>query len=270
MKRIAFWTVTFVILFMFVFPILWVFITSIKSEADIFSLDFSKLFIFSPTAAHFDNLFNETPFFLEITNTFIASVVSTILVMLVSLPAAYSFARFNTGGGHLLFITISTRMFPVAVAAIPFFLVYKSLGWLDTRIGLTLLFFYFNTSFAVFLLFGFFREIPEELEHAAMVDGYGRLTILRKVVFPLIKPGAAITAVFCLVFAWNEFLFAFLFTRIDARTISVGLTTFWGSMKIAWGPMAAGAGLAILPPLIACWFMQRYIIRGLTFGAVKG
>ena len=161
-------------------------------------------------------------------------------------------------------------MFPVAVAAIPFFIVYKTLGWLDTRIGLTLLFLYFNTSFAVFLLFGFFREIPVELEHAAMVDGYGRLTILRKVVFPLIKSGAAITAVFCLVFAWNEFLFAFLFTRIHARTISVGLTAFWGSIKIQWGPMSAGAALAILPTLIAAWFMQRYIIRGLTFGAVKG
>lgn len=270
MKRIAFWMVIFLILFMFVFPILWVYITSIKSKADIFSLDFSKLFIFRPTTAHFDNLFNETPFFLEITNTFITSVVSTALVMLVSLPAAYSFARFNTGGGHLLFITISTRMFPIAVAAIPIFIVYKTLGWLDTRIGLTLLFLYFNTSFAVFLLFGFFREIPVELEHAAMIDGYGRLTILRKVVFPLIKPGAALTAVFCLVFAWNEFFFAFLFTRVLARTISVGLTAFWGSIEIQWGPMAAGAALAILPTLIACWFMQRYIIRGLTFGAVKG
>ena len=90
--------VTFVILFMFVFPILWVYITSIKSEPDIFSLDFSKLFVFPPTFEHFDNLFNETPFFLEITNTFIASVVSTAFVMLISLPAAYSFARFNTGG----------------------------------------------------------------------------------------------------------------------------------------------------------------------------
>ncbi|MCK4784375.1 MAG: carbohydrate ABC transporter permease [Desulfobacteraceae bacterium] len=267
MRRVIFWIGVAIILFVFIFPIAWIFVTSFKGRADIMV---PTRFFFIPTLENYAYEFGKMPLLKEMKNSAIVTLLSTAFVMAVSLPAGYSFARFNTGGGHLLFITISTRMFPVAVAAIPFFLVYKSLGWLDTRIGLTLLFFYFNMSFAVFLLFGFFREIPEELEHAAMVDGYGRLTILRKVVFPLIKPGAAITAVFCLVFAWNEFLFAFLFTRIHARTISVGLTTFWGSMKIQWGPMAAGAGLAILPTLIACWFMQRYIIRGLTFGAVKG
>jgi multiple sugar transport system permease protein len=192
------------------------------------------------------------------------------LVVLVSLPAAYSFSRFNPGDGHLLFVTISTRMFPPAVAAIPFFIVFRDLGILDKHIGLILLYLYFNMSFAVFLLFGFFREIPQELEYAAMVDGYGRLEILRKVIFPLIKPGLAITTIFCFVFAWNEFLFALLFTRVYARTLSVGISAFWGSSEILWGPMSACAALAILPNLIICWFMQRYIIRGLTFGAVKG
>ncbi|MBA7479214.1 Inner membrane ABC transporter permease protein YcjP [subsurface metagenome] len=109
-----------------------------------------------------------------------------------------------------------------------------------------------------------------ELEHAAMVDGYERLDIFRKIVFPLVKPGAAITTVFCLVWAWNEFLYSFLFTRTVARTIPVGISAFWGAMDVAWGPMAAAMGLAILPTLLAAWFMQRYIIRGLTFGAVKG
>jgi multiple sugar transport system permease protein len=161
-------------------------------------------------------------------------------------------------------------MFPGAVAAIPFFFAFKALGMLDTHLGLTLLIFYFNMSFATFLLFGFFREVPEELEHAAMVDGYGRLEILRRIVFPLIIPGVAVTAIFCLVWAWNEFLYSFLFTRTDARTISVGISAFWGAMDVAWGPMAAAMSLAILPTLLAVWFMQRYIIRGLTFGAVKG
>jgi len=208
-RRIAFWMVTFVILFVFIFPILWVYLTSIKGKVDIYSLEFSKQFIFSPTVDNFIHLFYKTPFLQEITSTFIVAVASTVLVMLVALPAAYSFARFNTGYGHLLFVTISTRMFPAAVAAIPFFFAFKALGLLDTHFGLTMLYLYFNVSFAVFLLFGFFREIPVELEQAAMIDRYGRLAILRKIIFPLIKPGAAITAVFCLVFAWNEFLFAF-------------------------------------------------------------
>lgn len=270
MKRIAFWIATLAIIFTFLFPIFWVYLTSIKGPEDIFSLSFKKLFIFPPTTENFVYLFAETPFLAELTNTLILSIASTLLVMLIALPAAYSFARFNTGHGHLLFVTISTRMFPVAMAAIPFFVAYKTVGLLDSRIGLVLLYMYFNVSFAVFLLYGFFREIPSELEHAAMVDGYNRLEVFRKVVFPLIKPGAAITTVFCLVFAWNEFLFAFLFSRVHARTVSVGISAFWGSMDIQWGPMAAGAGIAILPTLFASWVMQRYIIRGLTFGAVKG
>jgi multiple sugar transport system permease protein len=269
-KRIAFWMAAFVVLFAFVFPIFWVYLTSFKGKADIYSLEFIKLFLFSPTTFNYHHLFYKTPFFQEIISTAIVSVASTILVMLVALPAAYSFARFNTGYGHLLFITISTRMFPAVVAAIPFFFVFKALGLLDTHFGLTMMYLYFNVSFAVFLLFGFFREIPVELEQAAAIDGYGRLDILRRIVYPLIKPGAAITAVFCLVFAWNEFLFAFLFTRLHAKPVSVGISNFWATIEIQWGPMSAAAGLAILPTLAAAWFMQRYIIRGLTFGAVKG
>ena len=269
-RRVWFWLATAIALAFFLSPIIWVFLTAIKSRADALHVGLDKLITFSPTLVNYQELFSHTPIVLELRNTLIMAVASTILVMVVALPAGYSFARFNTGSGHLLFVTISTRMFPGAVAAIPFFLLFRDLGLLDTHLGLTLLLFYFNMSFATFLLFGFFREIPEELEHAAMVDGYGRFEIFRKVIFPLIKPGAAITTVFCLVWAWNEFLFAFLFTRLNARTASVGLSAFWGSFEAMWGPMAAMMALTILPTLLAAWFMQRYIIRGLTFGAVKG
>jgi len=260
-RRVLFWVAITIVVGVFVLPILGVYVSSLKSGMD-FILG---RIVFSPTLANYHDLFFLTAFFREIGNTAIMAILSTALVMAVSLPAAYSFARFNTGSGHLLFVTISTRMFPGAVAAIPFFFVFRDLGLLDTHLGLTLLLFYFNMSFATFLLFGFFREIPEELEHAAMIDGYGRLEIFRRIVFPLIKPGAAITTVFCLIWAWNEFLFAFLFTRTVARTVSVGISAFWGAMDVAWGPMAAAMSLAILPTLIAAWFMQRYIIRGLTF-----
>jgi len=269
-RRVWFWLATVIALAFFLFPIIWVFLNAIKAKTDILNIGVEKLFIFTPSLENFQYVFYSTGFWGEIRNTAIMAVASTALVMVVSLPAAYSFARFNTGSGHLLFVTISTRMFPIAVAAIPFFFAFKELGLIDTHIGLILLLLYFNMSFATFLLFGFFREIPEELEQAAMVDGYGRIEILRKVIFPLIKPGAAITTVFCLVWAWNEFLFAFLFTRLNARTASVGLSAFWGSFEAMWGPMAAMMALTILPTLLAAWFMQRYIIRGLTFGAVKG
>jgi multiple sugar transport system permease protein len=227
--------------------------------------------LFSPSLGNYYYIFSGgKEFFRELLSTMIVSVCSTILVIVVSLPAAYSFARFNSRSGYLLFITISTRMFPPSIVAIPFFFWFKALGLLDTHFGLTMLYLYFNMSFAVFLLFGFFREIPEELEHAAMVDGYGGIAILRKIIFPLIAPGLAVTTIFCLVFSWNEFLFAFLFTRAEVTTLSIGLSRWAAAGATARGPMAGYTALAVLPTLTAAWFMQRYIIRGLTFGAMKG
>ena len=267
MRRVCFWLAVALMVFIFIFPVVWIYVTALKSPADIFS---DNPFIFTPTLENFNYLINVRPSLTELVNSLIMSIVSTIFVMAVSLPAAYSFARFNTGNGHILFITISTRMFPGVVAAIPFFLLFRELGLLDTHLGLILLYVYFNMSFATFLLYGFFREIPESLEKAAMLDGYGRLSVLRWIVFPLIKPGIAITTMFCLIWSWNEFLFAFLFTRRLARTISVDQSTFWGSIEIQWGPMAALMCIAVLPTLLAAWIMQKHVIRGLTFGAVKG
>ncbi len=266
MRAVLFWFAIALMLFAFLFPVFWVYLTSLKQPDDIFGAGL----IFEPTFYNYRYLVEVRPSLNELLNSMIVSVASTIIVMAVSVPAAYSFARFNTGNGHLLFITISTRMFPGVVAAIPFFIAFRELNLLDTHFGLTMLYVYFNMSFATFLLYGFFREIPTSLENAAMLDGYNRIDVLRKVVFPLIKPGVAITTMFCLIWSWNEFLYAFLFTRRIARTASVGLSTFWGSVEIQWGPMAAFMGIAILPTLMAAWLMQRHIVRGLTFGAVKG
>jgi multiple sugar transport system permease protein len=270
LKPILFWIAVVLIVFGFVSPILWIFITAFKPRADILSVSLGKMLVFKPSVESFEHVFTYTTIMRELANSAIISVCATILVMVFALPAAYSFARWNTGGGHLLFVTLSTRMFPGFLAAMAYFFVYKDIALMDTHLGLILFFYYFNISFATFLLYGFFREIAPELEQAAMVDGYSRIDVLRKIVVPLILPGVAITAVFVLVFNWNEFLFSVLFTKINARTVAVGLAMFWGSIEIQWGPMCAAASMAVLPTLAAAWFMQRYIVRGLTFGAVKG
>jgi multiple sugar transport system permease protein len=270
LKKALFWLVTLIVLLIVIGPLLWIYLTAFKAPGDIFTTELKKLIVFAPTLDNYRRLFTEFPFWFNLGNTAIVSVVSTFFVMLVSVPAAYSFARWNTGEGHLLFTTISTRMFPGVVAALPFFIMFRTIGLLDTHVCLILLYVYFNTSFATFLLYGFFREVPAELEQAAMIDGYGRMEIFRKVVFPLILPGLAVTSVFCLIWSWNEFFYAFLFTRLAARTVNVMISSFWGSIEVQYGPMAAGAAIAMLPTLLAAWFMQRYIIRGLTFGAVKG
>ena len=269
-KNIIFWIITAIILIVVLGPLLWIYLTAFKSAGDIMTGQFIKQVVFTPTLDNFRRLFTAFPFFSSLLNTLITSIGSTILVMIISLPAAYSFARWNTGGGHLLFTTISTRMFPGVVAALPFFILFQKIGLLDKHIGLILLFMYFNVSFATFLLYGFFRDVPVELEQAALIDGYGRFDIFRRIVLPLVLPGITTTAVFCLIWSWNEFLFAFLFTRNVARPLTVLISSFWGSIEVQYGPMAAGAAIGILPTLVAAWFMQRYIIRGLTFGAVKG
>jgi multiple sugar transport system permease protein len=271
-KRIIFWILTSLILLGFLGPLVWIYLTAFKSKYVIFSGSLEGQLIFTPTLENFVRLFDtmQFPFFRVLGNSLIISILSTLLVMIIALPAAYSFARWNTGGGHILFNTIASRMFPGAVAAIPFFILYRQIHLLDTHIGLILLFMYFNVSFATFLLYGFFRDVPVELEQAAMIDGYGRFAIFRKVVLPLILPGIATTSVFCLIWSWNEFIFSFLFTRNVAKTVTVLISQFWGSIDVQYGTMAAGAAISILPTLIAAWFMQRYIVRGLTFGAVKG
>ncbi|MBM3709714.1 MAG: carbohydrate ABC transporter permease [Actinobacteria bacterium] len=269
-KNIIFWVITAIILIVVLGPLLWIYLTAFKSAGDIMTGQLIKQVAFTPTLDNFKRLFTAFPFFQSLLNTLIVSIGSTILVMIIALPAAYSFARWNTGGGHILFTTISTRMFPGVVAALPFFILFQKLNLLDKHIGLILLFMYFNVSFATFLLYGFFRDVPVELEQAAQIDGYGRFDIFRRVVLPLVLPGIATTSVFCLIWSWNEFLFAFLFTRNVARPLTVLISSFWGSIDVQYGPMAAGAAIGVLPTLVAAWFMQRYIIRGLTFGAVKG
>jgi len=269
-KKALFWVVTILILLFIMSPLVWIYLTAFKSNVDIFSPKLIRFIIFKPTLDNFRNLFTDYPFWPNLLNTLIVSVGSTIITMLVSLPAAYSFARWNTGGGDLLYITISTRMFPPAVAAIPHFIVFKTLGLLDTHWGLMLLYIFFNVSFATFLLYGFFDQVPKELEQAAMIDGYDRMEVFRKIVFPLIKPGFAVTSVFCLIWCWNEFFFAFLFTRDVARPVNVLISSFWGGLQVQYGLMAAAAAITMLPTLLIAWFMQRYIIRGLTFGAVRG
>ena len=269
-KNVFFWIATVFILIVVLGPLIWIYLTAFKSADDIMTGQLIKQIVFTPTLENFRRLFTAFPFFQSLLNTLIISIGSTALVLIIALPAAYSFARWNTGGGHLLFTTISTRMFPGVVAALPFFILFQRLGLLDKHIGLILLHMYFNVSFATFLLYGFFRYVPVELEQAAMIDGYGRFNIFRKIVLPLVLPGIATTAAFCLIWSWNEFLFSFLFTRNVARPLTVLISSFWGSIEVQYGPMAAGAAIGVLPTLIAAWFMQRYIIRGLTFGAVKG
>lgn len=272
------YTLAIALLTFFLFPIYWMITTSFKAPPDI--LTRPPKWVFEPTLSNYVYAFEEANFALFIKNTLIVSLTSTTLVIVLGCLASYSFARYNPGAGHLMFFILTTRMMPAIAVIIPFFVIFKAIGntaigealflGLDKQGTLVVCYTVFNLPFAIWLLHSFFQDIPVELEDSARLDGYSRLQVFRRVVLPLAAPGIAVTAIFCLFFSWNEFLFAFLLSRDVARTITVGVAGFWTQRGILWGPLSAAATVCVLPMLIFALILQRYIVRGLTFGAVRG
>ena len=203
-------------------------------------------------------------------NSVIIAGTSTILSVILGLFAAYAFSRFKIAGkDDLLFFILSTRMLPGVVVTIPLFLLYKQLGWNDTHIGMIILYTVFNLSFSVWLLKGFIDEIPIEYEEAALVDGYTRLQAFFKIVLPQAVNGIAATTVFCLIFAWNEYAFALMLTSEKARTAPPSIATMLGSGGLEWSAIAAGSLGFLIPVAIVTFVLRDYLLRGVTFGAVR-
>lgn len=262
----------------FFFPIFWMLLTSLK-PADAIMVSPPR-FLFEPTLENFRHALFEKHFLFYVRNTLIISVISTAIVIVIGSLAAYSFARYNVGDGHLLFFILSTKMMPAIAVILPYFLIFRDLGntalgdffhiGLDRHGALIISYVMFNLPFAIWLLVSFFQDIPRELEHSARLDGLNRLQVLRKVVVPLAAPGIAVTAVFTLIFCWNEFLFAYILTRKFASTVTVGVESFFTLQGILWGPVAAAATISVAPMIVFVLAMQRYMVRGLTFGAVRG
>lgn len=266
------------ILLVFVFPIFWMVVTSFKSSGDI--LVSPPRWIFEATLDNYVYAFEKANFGLYIRNTVVVALVSTAIVIPAAALASYGFARHNVGGGNLMFFILTTRMMPAIAVVLPFFLIFKTLGGTDLgnvlQLGLdqlgTLVVAYtiFNMPFAIWLMHSFFQDIPVELEDSARLDGYNRWQVLRKVVFPLAAPGIAVTTIFCVLFSWNEYLFASILTRSAAKTITVGVGDFWTQQGVLWGPLSAAAVVCVIPMILFALMLQRFIVRGLTFGAVRG
>jgi len=261
-----------------VFPIAWMILTSFKPAADI--MVSPPRFVFKPTIDNYIYALQKANFAMFIKNTLYVSVVSTVFVIILSALAAYSFARYNVGGGNVLFFILTTKMMPAIAVVLPYFLIFRDIGkspigellgiGLDKPGALIISYTIFNLPFAIWLMVSFFQDIPLELEDSARLDGYSRMQVFRRVVLPLAMPGIAVTAIFCLIFSWNEFLFAYILTRDVARTITVGVESFFTLRGILWGPVAAAATISVAPMLIFVLVLQRYMVRGLTFGAVRG
>jgi multiple sugar transport system permease protein len=203
-------------------------------------------------------------------NSVIIAGISTIASVVLGLFAGYAFSRFDIPGKNdLLFFILSTRMLPAVVVTIPLFLMFRQLRLHDTHLGMILLYTVFNLSFSVWLLKGFMDEIPKEYEEAALVDGYTRMQAFFKVVLPQAVNGIAATTVFCLIFAWNEYAFALMLTSDRARTAPVSIATMLGRGGIEWAAIAAGTLGFLVPVVFVTFLLRQYLLRGVTFGAIR-
>jgi multiple sugar transport system permease protein len=203
-------------------------------------------------------------------NSLVVAIISTVLAVSMGTITAYGFSRFKMPGeDDLLFFVLSTRMLPPVVVAIPMFLMYRAAGLNDSHLGLIILYVAFNLSFSVWLMKGFIDEIPKEYEEAALVDGYTRLEVFRKIVLPEAVTGIAATAVFCFITAWNEYAFALIMTNRRAQTAPPFIPSQIGSGLPDWTTIAAGTFLFLLPVAIFTFLLRNHLLRGVTFGAIR-
>lgn len=252
----------------FIFPVYWLAIISIKTPDEIYA--YPPVWV--PSEVHFSSyitLFRDGDAW-SVWNSLVTAGVSTILAMLIGTTAAYSIVRFRTGGNHLAIWIISQRMIPPICVAFPIFLLFVSWKMIDTYLGLILLYTAFNVPYVTWMMRGYIQEIPLELEQSAFVDGLSRWSVLRKVVLPMARAGLFATAVFTFIFAWNDFLFALILTKSEVVTYTVKVTGYFGSQSTFWSKIGAMSMLGVLPMMLVVGTMQRFIVRGMSMGAVKG
>lgn len=250
------------------FPIYWMIIVSMRSKLELFTgpkLYQTSIFVNNYYRPLFKDIYGKF-----LINSLIIATGNTGLVIFLAIFATYAFSRFKIWGSESLFFwTITNRMAPPAAFILPFFLIFTKIKLIDTHIGLILLYCIFNLPFAIWLLKGMIDAIPKELDEVASIDGCSMLGTLWHIILPVAKPGLAVTAMMTWIFSWNEYLFASVLTSMNARTITTGLAEFVTVIGTNWGEMAAVSVVCLLPAVIFLGYIQRYIITGLTFGAVK-
>ena len=250
-----------------VFPFIWMLMISLKTRIQTYD---PSVWFFMPTLDNYKEIVNEKHVLEYVKNSAVVVILTTILSMAFGSFAAYGFARYNFKRREsLAFWILSLRMIPAMAAVIPFFIMARMVNILDTNLVLIISYLLFNIPFTIWMMRGFFEDIPKEIEESALVDGSSRLEVFTKILIPLATPGLVATAIFCIINSWNELVFALFLTSVDARTLPTTVTLFLSVTGVLWGDMAAVGVVTALPVLIFAMFVQKYMIRGLTFGAVK-
>jgi multiple sugar transport system permease protein len=249
-------------------PFLWLLQMSFKTNAQVFV--FPPEIVFTPTLENYAALW-ATDFRASFINSLVVSTAATVLPMLLGVPAAYALSRWQarTASGISLWI-LASRMAPPIAFTIPYFLAYRYLGLIDTWAGLVLIYLTFNLSLVIWMMRPFFDQLPRALEEAAWIDGATPAQGFIRIVLPLAAPGLAATAILCFLFAWNDFFYALILTRTEAMTAPVAVVNFMNYEGWEWGRIAAGGTMVMLPVLVFSLLVRKYLVHGLTGGAVKG
>lgn len=257
------------VILIFMLPLINTIATSFKADRDINTLPPS--WVFQPVPDHYNNVFYAAgyPFPKFFANSTIISLGTSLLVLLINLPAAYGIVRHKAGGQRLFAFVVGLRLLPPVVFIVPMFIVFQTLGMLDSLQGLILINTLVNTPLALLLLVGFIQDLPREVEESALIDGATNFQVLRHIVMPLVLPGAAVVLVMTFLWAWNEYLFSLVLTFNKATTVTVGAALFVTAWGVRWGDIAATITLSLIPTLIFTFLVQRYLIAGLTLGALK-
>jgi multiple sugar transport system permease protein len=268
-KQAGLWLLALLVTAFFAFPIVWMAMSSLKSEVDVAT--YPPLWIFSPSLHSYRQLFDEMGALEALINSAVIVGIATCLAMIAGTLAAYAMARFDIAGKNVLaFEVLSIRMLPPIVSVIPLFILAKQLGIFDTPLLLISVYTLSGLPFVVWVMRVFIQEIPQSIEEAALIDGCSRYQAFWRITLPLLMPGLAATMVIVFMFAWNEFLIASILTSRDAKTLPIIAASAIKPKAISFGLASAAGVLMSLPVVILVLMMQRYLVRGLTLGAVKG
>lgn len=269
-KKIGYSIIYFVacvVVCIFVFPIFWVFTSSLKTHAQAIAIP--PVWLSNPTLNNYIEIFKDEPFLKFILNSLIVAGGSSLLVMVLALPAGYALARFNIPGkDHILFFILSTRMFPAITIGIPFLLVFHTVHLVDSHIGLIIAHTSFNLPIAIWLLRTFIIQIPRDIDEAASIDGYTSLQTIRRVIIPLTGPALTATLFLIVIFSWNEFMFALMLAPNLAKTLPPATVGLLGFGSIHWAVISAAVTIMIIPLIIYLLAVQRGLMKGLALGTV--
>lgn len=271
-RKVLIYLLTAIVIVVAIFPFYWLITTTLKYQKDMQTSP-PILFPLKVTLQNYISVFTKSGITRNLINSLVVAISTTFLAVLFGSLGAYSLAKTYIGqrmrSAFLLGVLI-IRIFPPVVTSMPYFLIITRIGLYDTHISMIITYVAYCTPFVIWLMLGFFQELPSEIEKAAIVDGCTMWQRFSKVTLPLSIPGLAVTSIFCFILAWNEFLYASVLTSQNAKTLPVIVASFISDQRMDWGPMTAIGAMMVVPVLIFAIFTQKYLVRGLTFGAVKG